>query len=88
MERLPCDPERECKYRDTDRGCYEDIDHYYFPRKNYRDSVSKAFRELVVNKTVTCRALHDERHATQSPPPKPSRNEMLAVLQQQQGEVA
>lgn len=80
MEVLPCDPDRECKYRDTERGCYSDIDHYYYPRRNYRDSVSKAFRELAVNKTLTCRQLHDERHASEPVPKKPSRNEMLIAL--------
>lgn len=79
MERIPCDPERECKYRDT-TGCYEDIDHEYGPKKIYKDKVSKAFRELVIHKTVRCRADHERRHAEEPWPPKPSRDEMLRIL--------
>lgn len=76
MERLPCDPDRECKYDE----CREDIHHLYWPRKRYSDKVSRAFRNLAVNKVVICREAHDDIHASQLPPKKPSRNEMLEAL--------
>lgn len=83
MESVPCNPDTECKYRDTERGCYQDVDHYYHPAYKYRDSVSKAFRELVIHKTLTCRQLHDNRHASEAPPPKPKRSEMLRIINEQ-----
>lgn len=79
MESVPCDPDRECKYRDTS-GCNQNVHHEYWPRRDYKDPTSKAFRELVINKTVMCHQAHDTLHFTTRPPKKPSRAKMLEVL--------
>lgn len=75
MERLPCDPDRECKLRET-IGCFEDVHHKQWPRRAYRSIIEKAFRELEENKVRICRDEHNERHATESPPDMPSHQYM------------
>lgn len=87
MERVPCDPNRECRIRDT-IGCFEDIDHEYWPSRQYRTPLEKEFRELPENKRQICRDLHNERHATESPPEKPSRREMISAVQQSMASLA
>jgi hypothetical protein len=82
MERLPCNPDIECKYREAGE-CKQDTHHLYWPRRNYIDPVAKKFRELVINKVVVCRQIHDDIHATQKPPKKPNRNQMLEALNEQ-----
>lgn len=77
MERIPCTPTEECRYAPD---CYRDVHHAYWPKRRYKGGVERQFRELEVNKTDICRALHDEIHATEQPPKKPSRNEMLQVI--------
>ena len=42
--------------------------------------VEREYRELPEHKVQLCRAEHDELHATQEPPEKPSRNEMLQAI--------
>lgn len=79
MERFPCDPERECRLRET-IGCFEDVHHKKWPRRDYRTPVEKEYRELEDNKELSCRDRHNEIHATQRPPEKPSREEMLASV--------
>ena len=79
MESVPCDPEREGRYRDTE-ACYVDEHHLFFPRKNYRDSVGRAFRNLPENRVDLCRQVHQDIHATTQPPKKPKRAEMLEAL--------
>lgn len=70
MERVACDPSPECKY--FNRGCYEDVDHIYWPANQYTDPIERVFRELPENKREICRQKHEERHATEEPPQKPS----------------
>lgn len=70
----------DCKYFDTERGCYQDEHHLYYPRKRYKSSVEKAFRQLPENREMLCRAEHDEIHATEPIPHKPSRVEMVQAL--------
>ncbi len=79
MSRIPCRNENPgCPYYES--GCYEDIHHTYYPRCQYKSGVDKEFRELPQNKQYLCRQEHDELHATQLPPIKPSHTEMLAAL--------
>lgn len=81
MSRLRCPESNEqCKYYASEGGCYQNEHHLYWPRRDYTSSVERAFRQLPENKELICRAEHDELHATESPPPMPSRNEMLIVL--------
>lgn len=77
------EPQPECKYFTT--GCFADIDHVYFPACDYTTPVEKRFRQLPVNKRVLCRMLHEARHATESPPLKPSREFMLGVIATETG---
>ena len=77
MERIPCNPSPSCKYAGR---CYEDIDHIYWPADDYRTPIEKEFRQLEENKRRICRVLHELRHATEAPPEKPSRDEMLLAI--------
>lgn len=61
-------------------GCYTDTHHLFYPRRDYRTRVEKEFRELPENKEQLCRAVHNERHAMEGPPQKPSREEMLGAI--------
>lgn len=77
MENVPCQPDEGCRYYPD---CFEDVDHLYWPRRNYKTQVEKQFRELDENKTLVCRALHEERHATERPPQKPPREVMIQAI--------
>ena len=78
-ERIPCDPERVCGLRDT-IGCFEDIDHLASPESAYRKGLERSFRNHILNKVLTCRDVHNERHATEGHRPKPTRAEMRQFL--------
>lgn len=79
MERFPCDPSRECRVREK-TGCFEDVHHKEWPRRAYSTPLEKEYRELEDNKELTCRDRHNEIHATQQPPEKPSHEEMNAAI--------
>jgi len=80
MERRPCTNQEECRLAKLPRGCFEDVHHEVFPRRNYTGKLEKEYRELDINKVLGCRALHDEFHATHEPPPKPPGNVMRAAV--------
>jgi hypothetical protein len=80
MERSPCSQQATCRLAETKRGCYEDVHHHYFYRRDYDSGISKEFRELDENKTLMCRAEHQEIHATTPPPERPSPAEMRAAI--------
>jgi len=71
-------PQEGCPY--AEQGCFSDTHHLFYPRRDYRRGVEKRFRELPENKEQICRWEHDERHATELPPEKPSREEMLRAI--------
>ena len=71
----------ECKYWESKHGCRTNIHHEYYPARDYKTPVEKEFVELPQNKTEMCMAEHDERHNTERPPVKPSRDEMLLAIQ-------
>lgn len=71
-----CSPSVDCPVRQFARGCFEDVHHEYYPRSDYVTKLEKEFRELPDNKTKMCRAQHNERHATEQPPEKPSVEDM------------
>ena len=71
-------PQPDCKYAEV--GCFADTDHFYWPAKDYRTKVEQAYRELPPHKEQKCRRLHDERHATERPPTKPSHDEMVRAI--------
>lgn len=57
-----------CKYHPR---CFSDIDHYWYPKTDYKTAIEKEFRELPEFKRQICREQHDERHRLETPPPKP-----------------
>lgn len=76
-----CGEEVECRLRDT-IGCFEDVHHDYYPKRDYRTQIEKQFRELPENKQRMCRQQHNDIHATNGNPEKPSLEEMrLAILE-------
>ena len=79
-----CDPDRECRLRET-IGCREDVHHEYYPRREVlgRGVVAAVFRELPENKTVKCRDAHNERHCGGDEAPAIPDNEimLLAILE-------
>jgi len=78
LERLPCDPSAPCPLRDSERGCFEDIHHRFYPRRTYEalGAVAITFRELPENKDRRCRNLHKIEHAISEPPELPDRELM------------
>lgn len=83
MERLPCNPELPCPLRDTEKGCFEDVHHLYFPRKAYRKPVERAFRELDENKVKMCREWHNTDHAVFEAPDKPDLEIMKMAIEEE-----
>jgi len=73
----------DCKIRAMGGVCFTDLHHEVWPRRFYRSRIEKKFRELICNKTVVCRAFHDEIHATLPPPVKPSRDQMCEMINQE-----
>lgn len=78
-DRIPCNPDIPCKYRDTS-GCYEDLHHEAWPRRDYITPLEKRFRNHVLNKVIICRAIHDDEHAQGLIPVKPHPAEMRKFL--------
>lgn len=66
-----------CKYYPE---CYADEHHLVWPKKNYKSPIEREYRSLPEHRVTICRAEHDEIHATERPPRKPSRNEMLQAI--------
>jgi hypothetical protein len=63
------------------KKCFGDTHHLYYPASWYKGIVELAFRNLPENKEFLCRREHNERHATEEPPEKPSREFMLNAIQ-------
>ncbi len=83
LERLPCDPSTPCPLRDSERGCFEDIHHRFYPRRTYEalGAVAITFRELPENKDRRCRNLHNIEHEVSEPPEVPGRELMLFAIE-------
>lgn len=62
----------DCKYFNNINGCHTSVHHEFYPRVDYKSPVEKRFRELPENKFEVCRQMHDEIHAHDEPPMKPS----------------
>lgn len=83
MERVPCENQDSCRWADLEAGCFEDVHHLFYPRRDYRTSTEKRFRELDENKIKICRNLHDEEHALFPTPDKPSVEIMRMALDEE-----
>lgn len=75
-----CNPSPECKYFPN---CFEDVHHLYHPRSAYKTPLEKEFRRLGCNTMRLCRAKHDDIHAGSIVPAKPTRDEMLTVIERE-----
>lgn len=83
MSWRPCSKEnKDCPLFITKRGCYEDVHHDFWPRRDYTTETEKAFRELEENKTRLCRAEHQDVHATEDIPLKPSLEVMRYAIEE------
>jgi hypothetical protein len=58
-----------------------DTHHLWYPSNDYDDTLSAIFRNLPENKVEICRAAHEELHATQEEPVKPSREQMSHAIE-------
>ena len=77
--RGPCELEREdCPYKYS--GCFSDTHHTKYPASEYTSPLEKTYRNLPENKVQLCRDEHDELHATEQPPVKPTAREMLGAI--------
>ena len=76
MERRPCENQDTCRLAETKRGCFEDIHHKVYPKRDYTTELEKEYREMDIKKVLGCRAIHNDEHATTLPPPKPSVEQM------------
>lgn len=74
---VPCEPTPECKYYPN---CYQDVHHEAWPEREYLTTLERVYRDMPENQVFMCRAEHDNTHADQSPPEKPSREEMLRAI--------
>ncbi len=56
--------------------------HDYWPKSDYQDPISFAFRELPANKHILCENVHRWIHADKrnTPPDKPLHREMVAAV--------
>ena len=72
-------PRQDCKYEGTPE-CLITQHHLYWPRPDYTTKLEKDFRNLPQNKEPLSRCDHDELHATQDPPEKPSTDFMVGFL--------
>lgn len=70
-------PEEGCKYFPD---CFADLHHPDYPRKAYTSSLEKRYRSARAAGNYLCRAEHEEIHATEPIPVKPSPDEMRAFL--------
>lgn len=73
-------PQTDCKYALLPEGCFSDEHHLYYPKRRYCGKMAIEFRELPENKEQLCRREHDERHATEPIPIKPSVEVMKAAI--------
>lgn len=79
-EYYPCpsiNGERDCPHYYRKQGCGLDRHHLYWPSAEYRNTLEKKWRNLGKNVVEVCRRLHDEIHATETPPEKPAREDMV-----------
>ena len=72
--------EPSCPYAMRTQGCHEIKAHLYYPASEYQAPAERVFRNLPENIEIRCRRLEEDQHARETPPPKPSREEMLARI--------
>jgi hypothetical protein len=78
MARRPCpNPSEDCKYFNTPDGCFADLHHPDFPKKEYRTPLEKRYR--IARAFHLCRLLHDVVHLGPQPE-KPTVMEMREFM--------
>lgn len=77
---FPCVSETSCPYTLRNQGCHEIKAHLFYPAADYQTPVERVFRNLPENVETRCRRFEEESHGRETPPPKPSREEMLARI--------
>ena len=81
MSFTPCEKANEaCRFYETEQGCVSNEHHTYWPKKRYTTQVEREFRALPENREQMCMAEHREKHATEQPPVKPSREQMIQAI--------
>lgn len=71
----------DCPYR-SQVGCESNKHHQYWPRRDYKTSLEKEFRELPENKEQICKWLHQLIHENSEPPEKPNVQDMIRAIAQ------
>jgi hypothetical protein len=79
MERVPCEPNPNCKFYKSG-SCYKNRHHLYYPRSDYRTPLEKQFRSASEHIVTLCRSQHEQLHLKTKPPEKPSPDTMREVL--------
>lgn len=79
MERVPCEPDPKCKFHRKD-GCYQNLHHLFYPRRDYTTPLEKKFRIDPRNIVQLCRREHERLHHTQDIPEKPTIQEMQVFI--------
>lgn len=59
--------------------CHPDRHHLFWPKREYRQPIERAFRELPCNTVRMCRKQHTELHL-EPPPQKPRIRAMKAAI--------
>lgn len=75
-----CSPEQIAACPLTEH--FTDQHHSYYPRRKYRGLLAATFRGLPENKEQLCRFEHNELHANEPIPVKPSTAEMREAIAQ------
>jgi hypothetical protein len=79
-----CQFAKQCLHRYIKTGRPAENTHrLYWPKREYQRKVERQFRELAVNKVKLCLGEHALLHMVERPPRKPSREEMMAAIQQE-----
>jgi len=76
-ENTDCETEGMCRYPEP----FEDNHHVYYPKREYSGSLERKYRNLGCHVVEICRCKHDEIHATEQPPDKPSTEVMVDAIE-------
>lgn len=72
-------PRDDCHQQE---GAFSDEHHKVWPASSYLGPLAVTYRNLPGNREQVCRCVHDEIHASEAPPERPSNNEMRRQIRQ------